>query len=96
MVGDRARHGVRSGGRGLGVRETLLGGWLAVTFVAQLVTHVSLLTGLARREPRWRALVALVVPPLAPVWGWSEGMQKRAYAWGVSLAAYALGVAIGR
>ena len=78
------------------MRETLLGGWLAVTLVAQLGAHVALLAGLARREPRWRALVALVVPPLAPVWGWSEGMRRRAYAWGVSLAAYALGVAIGR
>ncbi|HEY2510246.1 MAG TPA: hypothetical protein VGI39_05300 [Polyangiaceae bacterium] len=78
------------------MREALLGGWLAVALVAQVAAHVALLTGLALRQPRWRALVALVVPPLAPVWGWSDGMRKRAYAWGVSLAAYALGIAIGR
>ena len=78
------------------MREALLGGWLAVAFVAQVGAHLALLTGLALRRPRWRALVALVVPPLAPVWGWSEGMRRRAYAWGLSLAAYAVGVAFAR
>jgi hypothetical protein len=71
------------------VKATLLGGWLALALLAHLVAHAALVVGLARRRPRWRALAAVVVPPLAPIWGWNE-MPKRAHAWAIAFAAYAV------
>jgi hypothetical protein len=71
------------------VKATLLGVWLAVALAVHVTAHVALLVGLARRRPRWRVLVALVVPPLAPVWGWAQ-MPKRARAWAIAFAAYAV------
>ncbi|MBS2017625.1 MAG: hypothetical protein JST00_32400 [Deltaproteobacteria bacterium] len=40
-----------------------------------------------------RALAALVVSPLAPLWSWPLGMRKTTIAWCVGLALYALCVA---
>ncbi|MGO8993903.1 MAG: hypothetical protein ACLQVI_11280 [Polyangiaceae bacterium] len=71
------------------MKAALLGCWLACAFAVLLAAHVALLVGLAQRPPRWRALVALVVPPLAPVWGWNE-MPRRAHAWAIAFAAYAV------
>jgi hypothetical protein len=71
------------------VKATLVGATLLVALAVQLTAHVALVVGLARRKPRWRALVAAIVPPLAPVWGWSE-MPKRARAWAIAFTAYAL------
>ena len=71
------------------MKATLLGGWLACALAVQIAAHVALLVGLARRKPRWRAVAALLVPPLAPVWGWKE-MPRRAHAWAIALAAYAV------
>jgi hypothetical protein len=71
------------------VKATLLGLWLALALAAHVTAHVALLAGLARRRPRWRAVAAFVVPPLAPIWGWNE-MPKRAHAWAIAFAAYAV------
>jgi hypothetical protein len=54
---------------------------LVVSFAALVTAHVSLVAGLAARRPRWRALVALVVAPLAPYWGLREYMRARSIAW---------------
>jgi len=77
---------------GRAVKATLLGGWLALAFAVHVGAHAGLLVGLARRKPRWRALAAAVVPPLAPIWGWNE-MPKRARAWAIAFAAYAVVIA---
>jgi len=62
-----------------------------------LVTHTGAHLAIALRFAagrRWRrALLALVLPPLAPVWGWRAGMRAPVYAWTGALAVYALGVA---
>lgn len=71
------------------MKATLLGGWLAIAVAVHLAAHLALIVGLARRRPRWKALAALVVPPLAPIWGWNE-MPKRAHAWTIAFAAYAV------
>jgi hypothetical protein len=76
------------------VTPNALGAWLAVSFVAWLVAHASLVAGLARRGPWWRAAMALVFPPLAPAWG--RAMRGRAYAWTLALVAYGIGVAVAR
>ena len=71
------------------MKATLLGAWLAIAFAAHVAAHVALLAGLARRRPRWRAVAALFVPPLAPIWGWTE-MPRRAHVWALAFAAYAV------
>jgi hypothetical protein len=63
---------------------------LVVTFAAWGTTHGSLVYGLACRRPRWRALASLLVPPLAPWWGFGEGLRKRAVGWMVLAIAYGL------
>jgi hypothetical protein len=67
---------------------------LACALLAFVAAHVALVVGLAKRTTRLRAAAALVVPPLAPWWGYRAGMRARALAWGASLALYALGVGI--
>jgi hypothetical protein len=78
------------------VRASLVGLWLAVALAAHVAAHLALLVGLARRRPKWRAVAALVVPPLAPMWGWTDGMTRRAYAWTFAVVAYAIGVIAAR
>lgn len=71
------------------MRSTVLGAWLALALLGLIGVHIALVAGLARRRPWWRALAALAVPPLAPIWGWSE-MPRRARAWAITFAAYAV------
>jgi hypothetical protein len=61
---------------------------LVLAFAALVTAHVGIVAGLARRPPRWRALVALVAAPLAPWWARQERMHARAVAWVVATAAY--------
>lgn len=70
---------------------------LVVAFAALVTAHVTLALGLARRHPRWRALVAFFVVPLAPIWGWRERMRVRGVLWILSAAVYAvaLGLSLG-
>ncbi len=73
------------------------GGLIAIVAAALGIVagaHVALLVGLARQKPRWHAVVALVVPPLAPYWGYRAGMRLRVYAWAAALLAYAIGVVV--
>lgn len=57
--------------------------------------HVAIAVGLAwRKRMLRRALVGLVVPPLAPWWAWEAGLRVPTIVWGAALAFYALGVAI--
>jgi len=69
---------------------------LVVAFATLLTTHVTLAVGLGRRAPRWHALVALLVAPLAPWWGWQAKMRFRALLWMTAAAVYtvALGLSL--
>jgi hypothetical protein len=71
----------------------LLFGALVMAFATLVSTHATLAIGLARREPRWHGLVALVVFPLAPWWGWQERMRVRGAIWVIAALAY--GVTLG-
>ncbi len=70
-------------------RDELAAAALVVAFAALVTVHVTLVVGLARRAPWWRALVALVVAPLAPYWGWQQRLRIRSVVWIVSAVAYA-------
>jgi hypothetical protein len=70
-------------------------GWcLASALTVFLAAHVVLVAGLARRRAWGRAVVALLVPPLAPWWGYREGLRVATIAWCAALAVYALGVIV--
>jgi hypothetical protein len=78
-----------------------MGSFLAVltatALLAMVGAHAALLVHVARRLSVSRALVALVVPVLAPYWGWRAGARVPVYAWGVALLLYTFGlVVIGR
>jgi hypothetical protein len=66
---------------------------LIVAFATLVTVHVTLAAGIARRESRWRGLVALVVVPLAPWWGWRERMRVRGVLWMIAAVVY--GVSLG-
>jgi hypothetical protein len=60
-----------------------------------LVTaHLGIALGLSRRAPRWRAVVALLVPPLAVIWGREERLFGWCRLWLGAGAAYAVTVAL--
>ncbi len=61
---------------------------LVLAFATLVTVHVALVAGLAARAPRWRGAVALVVPPLAPWWGWRTRMRARTVLWIVAAAIY--------
>lgn len=63
---------------------------LVVAFAALVTVHVTLAFGLLRRRPRWRGVVALLVAPLAPVWGWRERMRVRGILWFVAAVVYGI------
>ncbi len=69
-------------------RDEVVFAGLCASFGALVVCHAWLVLGLAGRRPRWRALVALVVVPLAPFWGRTERLHARAVAWVVLALTY--------
>ena len=61
---------------------------ISIAVGLHLVAHVTLVIGLLRREPWWRGLIALVVPPLAPYWGYEAKLSGRVTLWLATLAVY--------
>jgi hypothetical protein len=50
-----------------------------------MATHVALSFGLGKKGPWHRGLVAFLVPPLAPFWGYHGKLHARSLLWIVSL-----------
>jgi hypothetical protein len=76
------------------VRESLLSYWLLAALLVHAGSHVALLVGLLRSPPIHRGFVALLLPPLAPYYGWRRGWRKRTFMWLGGLLAYAVGVVL--
>jgi hypothetical protein len=55
--------------------------------------HVRLVFGLFFRKPWWRGAAALAVPPLAPYWGFGEGLRIWSSVWLLGLTLYVVGFA---
>jgi len=70
------------------MRAQAVGIALAVALVVFATIHATLAAGLARRGAYLRAALALLVPPLAPFWGYQAGLRRAAWAWGAALALY--------
>jgi len=62
---------------------------LCLSLGALAASHVALVAGLLGRGPRARAVLALLVPPLAPIWGLRE---KLGLYTGIWIGAFALHV----
>jgi hypothetical protein len=71
-------------------RDEIVSAGLLLAFAVLVTAHVALVAGLAVRPPRWRALAALFIPPLAPWWGRAERLHVRTVAWVASAIAYAI------
>ncbi|WP_437588415.1 hypothetical protein [Sorangium sp. So ce1000] len=70
---------------------------LVLSFATWVTTHVALAARLAlRSQPRWRGLVALVVPPLAPMYGFRLGWRRMSTLWLVWLIVYVLALLVAR
>lgn len=67
---------------------------LAGAFGMLVTAHVALFVALIQRRPRWRAIVALVVPPLAPFWGWEARQRLASAVWVVALLVYGVAVTL--
>jgi hypothetical protein len=78
------------------VSDTLIIAFVVLTFAGLLTAHVAIVFGLAFREPRWRAAVAFVVPPLAPYWAFREHLRVRSILWGVAFVLYLIARLAGR
>jgi hypothetical protein len=71
------------------VKDYLVLGALVVTFATLVTVHVFLAGRLFfSARPRWRGLLAAVVPPLAPIWGYREGWRRSATLWVAMVVCY--------
>jgi hypothetical protein len=70
------------------LKDVVLVAILVLAFASVVTAHVAITFGLARSKPRWRALVAFVLVPLAPYWAWRAQMRKRTWLWIGSLVLY--------
>lgn len=61
-----------------------------LAFASLLTAHLAIAFALFGRDRRWRAFVALVVPPFAPYWALRERMTFRASAWLAGAIGYGL------
>ncbi|HET9958226.1 MAG TPA: hypothetical protein VFQ61_27215 [Polyangiaceae bacterium] len=73
---------------------------LAASFGAWVATHVALALWLFRQKPRFRAGLALILPPLAPYWGLRGGLRgpalRLSLLWLISGFTYLISLIAGR
>jgi len=68
------------------VKDIVVVSALVLAFATLVTAHVALVARLVMQErPRWRGLVALVVPPLAVLWAFRAGWRKTATLWLVAV-----------
>jgi len=70
------------------MKDGILVGGLVLAFAVLVTVHVAIVLGLAWRDPRWHALAAFFVPPLAPYWAFRSGMKVRGGIWIGSVVLY--------
>jgi hypothetical protein len=78
------------------VKDILLLSVTVFAFALLVTVHCTIVFGLFRLSPRWRALAALFVVPLAPYWALRERMGVRAWIWLVSALFYAAAMIVQR
>jgi hypothetical protein len=70
------------------VSDTASFALLVLSFATLATAHITIVFGLARRTPWWRAPVAFAIVVLAPYWALRERMHVRAAAWLVGAVVY--------
>jgi len=80
------------------VKDIIVLATVIVAFATLITVHVAVAGRLVlRARPRWRGLVALIVPPLAPIWAFREGWRRSGIAWIAAVLLYIVGrIAAGR
>ena len=63
---------------------------LVSSFAILCSTHLVLALALSRKKPRWKGPLALLVPPLAPYWGYGARMRVLAVLWVAAFSIYVL------
>lgn len=71
-------------------------GVVVLAFALLVTAHLAIVVGLVAKTPRWRALAALVVAPLAPYWAWREHMRVRAGFWATGLILYVVSAIVAK
>jgi hypothetical protein len=62
------------------VKDGIIVTLLSASVATMVTAHLALVYGLFWRSPRWRAPVALLLPPLAAAWGFQARMKVRSAA----------------
>lgn len=70
------------------MKDIVLVALVVVSFAWVMTAHAAIFFGLVRKQPRWRAIVAFLVAPLAPVFAWREKMRVRAGLWTFGVVLY--------
>jgi hypothetical protein len=79
------------------VKDAIVLATLVLSFATLVTVHVALAGRLVLRgRPRWRGVVALVLPPLAPIYGFREGLRRTSTLWLASVIAYAIALLVAR
>ncbi len=70
-------------------KDVVIAVLLILGFAAFVTVHVWLAARLIiNKKPRIQGVIALFVPPLAPIWAYREGFRKGAALWLVMLGLY--------
>ena len=70
------------------MKDWILVTGLLVGFASLVTAHVALVVSLCLHRPRWRGLVALIVPPAGVIWALKARWWGLAAVWMVSLVLY--------
>ena len=74
---------------GRAVKEIVVVAALLLSFATLLTTHIAIGVRLTWRvRPRYRGLLALLVPPLAPVWAYEQRWRRMGALWVGSVLIY--------
>jgi len=63
---------------------------LVGSFAILCTAHLALAIGLTLEKPRWKGPLALLLPPLAPYWGYGARMRVRSVLWVAAFWIYVL------
>ena len=68
--------------------QILLFSVMVGSFAALLTSHAAIVIGLAQRAPRYRALIAVFLPPLGAAWAIREKQRLRGVTWLLAAVVY--------
>lgn len=77
------------------MKDTVVLAMLVLSFATLLTTHLVIALRLSlRARPRYRGLLALLVPPLAPFFAWGQHWRRLAALWVGAVVSYAVLVVV--